>query len=159
SRTTRPARPCGPTRPNARREAPMKTSRRRLATWIVVGALTLIAFVLILTLTENAPPTTFTLAGGQVDSSYERASRDLAALVEAHHGPKVVVRTTAGSVENLELLAAGDVDAALLQSGIATELAGKVDTSEIRVVARLYSEPLWVFYRGDTELTQLSQLK
>lgn len=125
----------------------------------MIGVLIALVFLLTMALTESPPPNRITIAGGQVDSSYDRASRDLAALVEAHHGPKVAVINTAGSVENLRRIAAGEVDAALLQTGVITELASKIDSSELRAVARLYSEPLWVFYRGEREITQLTQFK
>lgn len=124
----------------------------------VIAALTLVVFLLMLTLTESTPPSRIVFAGGQTESSYDRASRDLAEYVESHHGPNIEVRNTAGSVENLKRIAAGEVDAALLQTGVVTELASKIDSSDLRAVARIYSEPLWVFYRGDREITQLTQL-
>jgi uncharacterized protein len=130
---------------------------KRYVKWGAIAALTLVAFGLTLLLSESAPPTKIVFASGQSDSSYERGSLDVAALVEADDGPKVKTRETAGSVENLKLLSAGEVDAALIQTGVATELATKVDITSLRGVARLYSEPLWVFYRGD-ELVQLNQL-
>ncbi len=137
----------------------MRVSRGTLIKSAVIGALLVVVFLLTMTLTESTPPSRITLAGGQIDSSYDRASRDLAALVAAHHGPEVEILNTAGSVENLRRITAGEVDAALLQTGIATELAPTIDSSELRAVARLYTEPLWVFYRGERELTQLTQFK
>jgi len=125
----------------------------------VIGVLIGVVFLVTMALSESPPPSKITIAGGQIDSSYDRASRDLAALVEAHHGPKVAVINTAGSVENLKRIAAGEVDAALLQTGIVTELAATIESSDLRAVAKLYSEPLWVFYRGDREITQLTQFK
>lgn len=125
--------------------------------WIAIGVLTVSAFALTLMLTDRAPPDRIVLACGQVDSSYERAAKDLEKLVAADHGPKIEVRNTGGSVENLKLLAAGKVDAALLQAGVPSELASTVDTSQLRSIARVYSEPLWVFYLGDRELAMLNQ--
>lgn len=125
----------------------------------VIAVLVIAVFLLMLTLTESTPPQRVVIAGGQVNSSYDRSSRELAEYVRSHHGPKVEVLNTAGSVDNLKRIAAGEVDAALLQTGVVTELASKIDSSDLRAVARLYSEPLWVFYRGDTEITQLTQFK
>ena len=135
----------------------MRVSRRGLIKGAVIGALIGVVFLLLLTLTESTPPSRITIAGGQIDSSYDRATRDIATSVE-RRGPKVTILHTAGSVENLKRIAAGEVDAALLQTGIITELAAKIDSSSLRAIATLYSEPLWVFYRGD-EMTQLTQLR
>ncbi len=137
----------------------MRAQVRRYVKWGAIVALMLVAFGLTLLFSESAPPTRIVFASGQADSSYERGSVDLADLVEAEDGPKVSTRETAGSVANLKLLSTGEVDAALIQTGVATELASKVDITHLRGVARLYSEPLWVFYRGDDELVRLGQLE
>lgn len=102
----------------------MRVSRGTLIKSAVIGSLVVLVFLLTMTLTESTPPSKITLAGGQIDSSYDRASRDLAVLVAAHHGPTVDILDTAGSVGNLKRIAADEVDAALLE---VTELARKLN--------------------------------
>jgi hypothetical protein len=58
----------------------MRVNRR---TWIkgaVIGVLIGVVFLVTMALSES-PPRKITIAGGQIESSYDRASRDLAGLV------------------------------------------------------------------------------
>ena len=65
------------------------------------------------------------------------------------------IEVTSGSVQNLELLRSGKVDAAFLQSGI-----GKPDKKEeLHALGSLYFEPLWVLHRAGSEIDLLSDLK
>jgi TRAP-type uncharacterized transport system substrate-binding protein len=75
----------------------------------------------------------------------------------ARDGVVVEERMTAGAADNLRLLLdpKSDVQVAFLQGGIAdTAQAGGVE-----MLASLYYEPLWVFYRSAQTLTKLTQLQ
>ena len=63
---------------------------------------------------------------------------------------------TNGAADNLALLQdpASGVDVALMQGGVATSPAA----DNIVMLASLYYEPLWVFYRGAETGTQLNPL-
>jgi TRAP transporter TAXI family solute receptor len=137
----------------------MTRRQRRTLQWTLIIALTAIAFWITLALSEPAPPSRFTLAGGLASSSYDRVVRDLAVRVEVDDGPAVEIRNSSGSVDNLRALADGTADAALVQSGVVSAVAGTIETGSLRAIARLYSEPLWVIYRGERELTLLNQLR
>jgi TRAP-type uncharacterized transport system substrate-binding protein len=74
----------------------------------------------------------------------------------------VELRTSAGAVENLQRLRdknAG-VDAGFVQDGLHANKDNEVndDSGALVSLGSMYYEPLWVFYRGDEELTQLNQL-
>jgi TRAP transporter TAXI family solute receptor len=125
----------------------------------IVAGLMLLAAWITFAYTEPAPPRRVTLATGIAGGAYLNFGQDLAKLVEKAHGPRVTVRPTEGSAENLRLLARGAVDVAFVQSGTASALATTVDTSRLRSIARLYYEPLWVFHRGATELKDLRDLR
>lgn len=75
----------------------------------------------------------------------------------ARDGVSLEERLTAGGAENLRLLLEADsgVDMAIIPGGI---VRAKEDR-RILMLATLYYEPLWVFYRGDANLTQLSDLR
>jgi TRAP transporter TAXI family solute receptor len=69
---------------------------------------------------------------------------------------RVELRPSAGSVENLKLLAdpSSDVEAAFVQAGVAssTNIAG------LESLGGISYEPLWIFYRGARDLAFLNDL-
>ena len=68
----------------------------------------------------------------------------------AREGVTLEVKSTAGSVENIKLLEAdaGAVDIAFLQGGTGT----LATSSNLVSLGSLYFEPLWIFYREDTQV-------
>ena len=112
-----------------------------------------IGFVIAYQFVEPAPPKTVTLAAGAGDGSYYTY-----ALAYRHalsrDGITVNVRETAGTVENLALLQAGDADIAFVQGGVAPGTA----LPDLLAIASLYFEPFWVFYRGEP-IDRLPQLR
>jgi TRAP-type uncharacterized transport system substrate-binding protein len=75
----------------------------------------------------------------------------------AKHGIKAELKTSAGSIENLQRLQdpKGTVSVALIQGGIASK-----DASEGLVsIGRMFYEPLWVFYKSSETFDRLGQLK
>ncbi|MEO8701504.1 MAG: TAXI family TRAP transporter solute-binding subunit [Kofleriaceae bacterium] len=136
-----------------------KPRRRRIVFWAVVGALMLAVFTLAVMWSAPAPPRSITIATGAVGDAYHSAGTELAARVEQLGGPKASVQVTRGSVENLQLLAAGKVDVAFVQGGVPSSLRASLELDELSAVARVYSEPLWVFHRADLELALLGDLR
>jgi uncharacterized protein len=102
---------------------------------------------------KPAPPKHVMIAAGPRDGAYYWFARRYAETFKAE-GVDLQVRETAGTVENYRLLASGQADLAMTQAGAAPE---GLDV-ELRSIASLYLEPVWVFYRGD-ELTTLAQLR
>jgi TRAP transporter TAXI family solute receptor len=102
---------------------------------------------------EPAPPRTFTLATGGVDGAYHLYGQRYRDLL-ARDGITVELRNTAGSVENLALLRAGEVDVALVQGGLAAPADGEL----LEGLASLYHEPLWVFHTLGDDLVDLRGL-
>ncbi len=92
-----------------------------------------------------APPRHLRLAAGAPGGAYaEFARRYQAALAE--NGITVDIVNTAGSVENLALLAAPDsgVDIGFEQGGT----GDPARQPDLRSIASLYYEPIWLFVRG-----------
>ncbi len=102
---------------------------------------------------QPAPPDHLTIAtGGTSGAYYAFAQKYREAL--AREGVALKILPTSGSVQNLELLRAGKVDAAFLQSGVADP---KPD-EPIYSLGSLYFEPLWVFYRAQMPIETLRNL-
>lgn len=106
---------------------------------------------------EPAPPKHVVIAtGGQAGAYYAFGQRYASIL--KRHGITLEVRATPGSIANVGQLTEADpakrAQIALLQGGITT---GR-DTPGIVSLGRLFIEPLWVFYRGETTVDRLHQL-
>lgn len=109
----------------------------------------------LLRLVEPAPPTRVTIATGGTSGAYFAFAKRYAATL-ARAGITLEVRSTAGSLENEQLLRepSSGVDLAMMQGGI---LAGS-DTKGVQSLGRAFIEPLWVFYRGSEPVEMLAQL-
>lgn len=105
---------------------------------------------------QPAPPRSIVLGTGVADGAYAKFGKRYAEIL-ARDGIEVVLRESAGSVENLVRLAdpAGGIDVAFVQSGVATP----EQVATLVSLGRLYFEPLWVAYRGDASLDALTGLE
>lgn len=131
-------------------------SVRELAFVILVAAVVIgSAFMIAYRFVRPAPPNHFVISTGNETGAYHlfgQRYRDLLAQEKI----KVELRPSSGSVENLGRLndPESGVDVALIQGGIASA----DEELPVRSLGAIYYEPLWVFYRGNTELTRLTQL-
>jgi TRAP transporter TAXI family solute receptor len=109
-----------------------------------------------------APVERIVIATGGTGSPYEALGRAFADAVRDRWGAKVEVRTTAGSVENLDLVGAGTADV-----GFATVDAARSATQgdapfhgaqPIVALAGLYEDYLHIVSRADTNIHQISDL-
>ena len=103
--------------------------------------LTIAGFMIAYQFVEPAPPQRITIATGSPAGAYHGFGEAYRAIL-ARDGIDLVVRETAGSVENVGLLGEGAVDAAFVQSGV-----DGAAPAELRSLGSLYFEPLWVFTR------------
>ncbi len=90
------------------------------------------------------PPRTVTIATGQPLSTYDDIGKWYKDFFNKH-GVDLRLVPTNGAAENLNLLAAGKVDAAFTQGGVPIP-AGR----NILSLGSIQLEPLWLFYRGDS---------
>lgn len=103
---------------------------------------------------QPAPPDSLTIASGDTSGAYYAFARKYKEIL-AREGVELKIEVTSGSVQNLEMLRAGKIDAAFLQSGI-----GKPRKDDaVFSLGSLYFEPLWVFHRANAEIDLLSGLK
>ena len=117
--------------------------------------LTVAGFALAYVFVEPAPPRSFTIATGREDGAYHRYALSYRDIL-ARDGITLNLKGSSGSLENLDLLSdpGSGVEAAFVQGGIA-EPAGADD---LRALASLYYEPLWIFARGATPPVRLPEL-
>lgn len=103
--------------------------------------LTVLGFFIAYQFVEPAPPRRITIATGSPSGAYYAYGQIYRAML-ARDGIELVVRETAGSIENVRLLESGAADVAFVQSGVDGAALG-----ELRSLGSLYFEPLWVFSR------------
>src|SRR5260221_6313195 len=104
---------------------------------------------------QPAPSRHIVMASGAEFGLYHQFAQRYKQLLSTN-GVIVEERMTNGAAENLRLLRdpKSGVDVAFLQGGIATAF----DADGVEMLASLYYEPLWVFYRTPKPLTQLTEL-
>lgn len=128
--------------------------------WLKIGlpilVLTCVAFAIAWHFVKPAPPKHVVIATGSHEGMYYKFAQLYAGHFAAN-GIELEVRETGGSVENYKLLTAPDsgVDVAIVQSGTAPPADQRPN---LQAVAGIYYEPVWVFYRGSTPVTRLTQL-
>jgi len=105
---------------------------------------------------QPAPSRHIVMASGPAFGLYHRFAERYKAIL-ARDGVVVEERMTEGAVENLRLVndPHSGVDVAFVQGGV----AGTLEPPNVEILANLYYEPLWVFYRSGKPITQLNQLQ
>lgn len=120
-----------------------------------LAAVLVVAFMFIaLQFIKPAPPNKIVFASGGQGGAYQ-AYAERYKILFASVGVDVEVLTTAGSIENLELLRNGDADLALLQGGTAETRDGE----ELISLGGIFKEPLWVFVRADIGAQSFGDLR
>jgi TRAP transporter TAXI family solute receptor len=103
------------------------------------------------------PPRRMVLATGTAQGAYAAFGQRYQQALE-RHGIEVVLRPTQGSLENLQLLKNGDVDAAFVQGGSdEVQLGDDAPDDKLLSLGSLFREPVWVFYRDDTAKAKLGR--
>ena len=149
-------------------DTPKKMTRPRMVTALVetFGLNPAMAFVVLLLLAvsgilavywfvESAPPRTLVLTSGPPGSSFERFA-NLYGKILASKGVELQVLPSKGSLENLQRLESSQsgVDVGFVQGG----QAETADLKELVSLGSIAYQPLWVFYRGPTRISRLSEL-
>jgi len=142
--------------------------------WITLGLLGLLICVPLYQLAKALARMnrTVVIAGGPEKGLYHPIALSLSNVV-ARLGRRATVRTTAGSLENLKLVAEGKADLALFQPGSRETLkayapalleqeAQRIDPAKlghVAFVANLYSQPLHIAVREGSGIESLEDLK
>ena len=130
-----------------------RRERRRIA--LAIAALLAAALWVSFHFMQSAPPRRIVLASGPEFGIYHHYAQRYQKVL-AREGVRVEERMTVGADDNLRLLldAKSGVDVAFMQGGIAMFPAA----DNLVMLASLYYEPLWVFYRDTNTLSQINQL-
>ncbi|MDP7049083.1 MAG: TAXI family TRAP transporter solute-binding subunit [Verrucomicrobiota bacterium] len=142
--------------------------------WITFGLLGLLVCVPLYQLAKvlTRLNRTFVIAGGPEKGLYHPIALSLSNVV-SRLGRRATVLTTAGSLENLKLVAEGEADLGLFQPGSRETLkafapallqqeAQRIDPSRlghVTFVANLYSQPLHIAVREGSGIGSLGDLK
>jgi TRAP transporter TAXI family solute receptor len=130
-----------------------RRDRVRLA--LMVAAL-VVALVWVSTrFVEPGPPRHIELASGPASGIYNQYALRYKEIL-AREGVAVDVRMTQGAADNLGLLLdpKSGVDVAFMQGGVASFPAA----DGLEMLASLYYEPVWIFYRNPEPLTRMNEL-
>ena len=132
-----------------------RKSGDRLKIYLPSIIITLLGFVVAYQFVQPAPPKTITIATGDVTGAYYDYGQRYREIL-SRHGITLKVRSTKGSVENLELLRKSkSVDIAFVQGGV----GDPASMPELRSLASLYFEPLWIFHRSVAAVHRLTDLR
>ena len=132
------------------------TRREKLKLFLPAIVLTIIGFLVVYQFVDPAPPNQITIACGTKEGANFLFAKAYQKIM-AKEGVKLNIRTTAGSVENLELLQAESdgVEVAFVQGG----LSSSVKKVNIESLGSLFFEPMWTFHRTDLAIARTSDLK
>ncbi len=103
---------------------------------------------------DPAPPTRLTLGTGGAQGAYHQFGQRYRELL-ARDRIELSLRSTAGSKENIDLLQAGEIDVAFVQSGTGDPAASETLVS----LGSLYFEPLWLFHHRKVKIRRLTDLR
>ncbi len=119
-----------------------------------------IGFVIAFQFVQPAPPKKIVITTGGESGAYYQFAKRYAAIL-ARDGITAEVRTSAGSLENLERLKRDEAQVAFVQGGVLPpkEDPDEADDSGLVSLGSLFYEPVWVFYRGEKPLTRLTDLR
>lgn len=144
----------------ARFKAGLLSLRDLFATawWIflIVG----IGFYVAYQFVEPAPPTKIVITTGSDSGAYYQFANRYAAIL-ARNGITLEVKTSAGSLQNIERLKNDEAQIGFVQGGV-VELPDDQDgedDSGLLSLGSVFYEPVWVFYRGDRRLDRLTDLR
>lgn len=121
-----------------------KTSwpRRLLRPALVLAAVVALVVLLVRLLQSDQPPTSFAIATGPAGSASHLAAENYRRIAQ-ENGFELTIVPVEDVAERLELLLAGEVQAGFVPGGAAAGIA----TDELRNLASVYYEPLWIVYR------------
>lgn len=133
----------------------MTRKRRRLLIICSIVLMAALGWALVIVL-QPAFQRTIVITTGADNGIYRGFANRYAPILE-RAGIKLDIRRSSGSVENYQRLANPDseYEVGFIQSGTTSPK----DTDQLQTIAAVSYEPIWVFYRGDTVVNQLAQLR
>lgn len=117
-----------------------------------------VACGLIYLVTDPSPPSHIRISTGQENGAYELFGKKYAAALARHHIHAELVPSL-GSRQNLQRLTdtASGFDIGFVQSGSTEQ--DEAERRGLISLGSLFTEPIWLFYREQKTITQLTQLR
>jgi TRAP transporter TAXI family solute receptor len=136
-------------------KSPLTAAGRRLVVVVMVMLFALLGWILALII-EPAFQNTIVMTAG-VDNGIYRAFADKYAPILKRQGLNLEIHSSSGAVENYRRLKNPDneYDVGFIQSGT----IHPAPADHLETIAAVSYEPIWVFYRGDADLTRLADLR
>jgi TRAP transporter TAXI family solute receptor len=122
--------------------------------WGLLTLIVVVGFVVTYQYVGAPPPKVVRIATGAKNGAYYAFAQQYARWL-ASDGISLEVVSTAGSVENFDLLKRGEVSLALAQGGSATN----DDKERLQSLGSLFLEPVWIFARKQKPIKRFSELK
>ncbi len=122
--------------------------------WGLLALIVVAGFVFAYRYVGAPPPKVIRIATGAKDGAYYAFGQAYARLLKKD-GISLEVVSTAGSVENFQLLKKGEVPLALVQGGSATA----DDKERLQSLGSLFLEPVWIFTRKQKSIHRFTDLK
>jgi TRAP transporter TAXI family solute receptor len=128
--------------------------RRFLIIWALV-AMTVLGWALVTALKPALQRTIVMTTGA--DNGIYRGFAERYAPILKRAGITLDIRSSSGSVENYQRLTdpGSEYEVGFIQSGTTSPK----ETDNLQTIAAVSYEPIWVFYRGDTVINRLAQLR
>lgn len=127
------------------------------AWWIflIVG----IGFAVAYQFVEPAPPSRMVITTGGESGAYYQFAKRYAAIL-ARDGIELEIRTSAGSLENLQRLRDDVAQIGFVQGGVVAPPEDPDNSEDLGLLSlgSVFYEPVWVFYRGEQPMTRLTEL-
>lgn len=117
-----------------------------------------IGFVVAYQFVEPAPPKRIVITTGSDSGAYFLYANRYAAIL-AKNGITLEVKTSAGSLQNIERLKSGEADIGLVQGGVIAPQDDPDAESDLLSLGSVFYEPVWVFYRSEKRLDRLTDLR
>jgi len=138
-----------------RQRVPLTPKRRRRLAAVALVVLLLLGWGLYVLL-EPAFQTRIVITSG-ADQGIYRSFADRYAPILKRDGVTLDIRSSTGSVENYERLK--DPDSVYQVGFIQSGTTEPKESDQLQTIAAVSYEPIWVFYRGDTVVNRLAQLR
>ena len=133
-----------------------RTARRDRSRWALFAVAAIGLALFGAWLLQRAIPRHIVLASGLPDGMYHQYAQRYKAIL-ARDGVTIEERLTGGAEENERLLRdpASGVDVAFIHGGV----VHPADQGDLVMLAALYYEPLWIFYRDSVVRGQIDELR
>jgi TRAP transporter TAXI family solute receptor len=129
-------------------------TRRLLPATLLTFVLLLAAVFAVWSLLKPAPPRRIVMTTGAEGGAYAEFGRRYATEL-AREGITVELRSSAGTVENLQRLERGEATVGLVQTGQASE----TQRDTLLSLGSLYFEPVWILHRDEIAPRRLTEFK